>query len=138
MSHLYSSGGEETQEPSHCRNGPLGIRKFSRWSPRSTIVKWSERKAELHPLRNLTLEEDLLVFNELNSDSDLEDIYIEPPDVAVVSDEDSAEEDKGGLRDNFSGPQLCVNVEMSRKKTHRKDYLGSEDEGLANSVTKKK
>ncbi|GBM85867.1 hypothetical protein AVEN_217235-1 [Araneus ventricosus] len=50
MSHLYSSGGEETQEPSHGRNGPLGTWKFSRWSPRSTIVRWSQRKAELHPL----------------------------------------------------------------------------------------
>ncbi|GBM97199.1 hypothetical protein AVEN_149527-1 [Araneus ventricosus] len=48
---MYSSGGEETQEPSHGRNGPLGTWKFSRWSPRSTIVQWSERKAELHPLR---------------------------------------------------------------------------------------
>ncbi|GBN12716.1 hypothetical protein AVEN_150109-1, partial [Araneus ventricosus] len=50
MSHLYSSSGEETQEPSHGRNGPLGTWKFSRWSRGSTIVQWSERKAELHPL----------------------------------------------------------------------------------------
>ncbi|GBN59482.1 hypothetical protein AVEN_96115-1 [Araneus ventricosus] len=30
---------------------PLGIWMFSRWSPGSTIVQWSERKAELHSLR---------------------------------------------------------------------------------------
>ncbi|GBN07278.1 hypothetical protein AVEN_58112-1 [Araneus ventricosus] len=89
-------------------------------------------------IRNLTLEEALLLFNELNSDSGLEDIYIELPDVAVVSDEDSAEEDEGGLTDNLSGHQLLANVEVSRKKTYRKDYLDSEDEGLANSATKKK
>ncbi|GBO27755.1 hypothetical protein AVEN_2815-1, partial [Araneus ventricosus] len=51
---------------------------------------------------NLTLEEALPPFDELKSDSDLEDIYIEPPDVAVISDEDS-EEDEGGLADNLSG-----------------------------------
>ncbi|GBM01841.1 hypothetical protein AVEN_218962-1 [Araneus ventricosus] len=72
--------------------------------------------------------------------SDLVDIYIEPPDVAVVSDEDSAEEDEGGLTDNLSGRQLRVNVEISWKKNRRKDYsdLDSEDEGLANSATKQK
>ncbi|GBO06549.1 hypothetical protein AVEN_50829-1, partial [Araneus ventricosus] len=50
VSYLYSSGGEETLEPSHGRNRPLGTWKFRRWSPLSTIVQWSERKAELHPL----------------------------------------------------------------------------------------
>ncbi|GBM31396.1 hypothetical protein AVEN_99612-1 [Araneus ventricosus] len=80
--------------------------------------------------RKLALEEALLLFDELNSDSDLEDIYIEPPDAAVVSDEDSAEEDEGGLTDNLSGHQLRVNVKISRKKTRRKDYsdLDPEDE----------
>ncbi|GBN90322.1 hypothetical protein AVEN_52508-1 [Araneus ventricosus] len=51
MSRLYSSSGEKTQETSHGRNSPLGTWKFSHWSPESTIVQWSERKAELHPLR---------------------------------------------------------------------------------------
>ncbi|GBN01396.1 hypothetical protein AVEN_59382-1 [Araneus ventricosus] len=69
-----------------------------------------------HRKKNLTLEEALLPFDELNSDSDLKDIYIEPPDAAVLSDEDSAKEDEGGLSDNLSGCQLCVNVEISRKK----------------------
>ncbi|GBM90834.1 hypothetical protein AVEN_3081-1 [Araneus ventricosus] len=90
-----------------------------------------------HRKKNLTLEEALLLFDELNSDSDLEYNYIEPPDVAIVSDEDSAEKDKGGLTDNLSGRQLRVNVEISRRKIHKKDYLDSEDEGLANSATKK-
>ncbi|GBL89006.1 hypothetical protein AVEN_255165-1 [Araneus ventricosus] len=75
-----------------------------------------------HRKKHLILEGALLLFDELNSDSDLEDIYIEPPDVTVVSDKDSAEED-GGLTDNLSGCQLCVNVEISRKKNHRKDDL---------------
>ncbi|GBN79020.1 hypothetical protein AVEN_49211-1, partial [Araneus ventricosus] len=47
--------------------------------------------------RNLTLVEDLLLFDELSSDSDLEDIYIEPPDVAVVSEEDMYKEIKNKL-----------------------------------------
>ncbi|GBM72722.1 hypothetical protein AVEN_189646-1 [Araneus ventricosus] len=71
-------------------------------------------------IRNLTLEEALLLFDELNSDLDLEDTYIEPPDIAVVSDEDSEEEDEEGLTDNLSRCQLCVNVEISRKKTTEK------------------
>ncbi|GBN27847.1 hypothetical protein AVEN_201783-1 [Araneus ventricosus] len=74
-----------------------------------------------HHREKLTLEEALLLFDELNSDSDLEDIYMDPPDVAVVSDEDSAKEDEGGLTDNLSGRQLRVNVEISREKTRRKE-----------------
>ncbi|GBN80074.1 hypothetical protein AVEN_166147-1 [Araneus ventricosus] len=76
----------------------------------------------LTKFKKLTLEEALLLFDKLNSDLDLEDIYIEPPDVVVVSDEDSAEEDEGGLTDNIYGRQLRVNAEISRKKTRRKDY----------------
>ncbi|GBM96983.1 hypothetical protein AVEN_123722-1 [Araneus ventricosus] len=100
------------------------------------MTKWPIEKISF--FKNLTLEEALLLFDELNSDSDLEDIYIEPPDVAVVSTEDSAKEDKGGLTDNLSRRQLRVNVEISRRKIHRKDYLDSEDAGLAISATKKK
>ncbi|GBM89593.1 hypothetical protein AVEN_268441-1 [Araneus ventricosus] len=97
------------------------------------MTKWSIKI-------KLTLEEAFLLFDELNSDSDLEDIYIEPPDVAVISDEDSAEEDEGGLTENLSGRQLRVNVEISREKTRKNAYsdLDSEDEGLANSATKQK
>ncbi|GBN45269.1 hypothetical protein AVEN_272298-1 [Araneus ventricosus] len=43
--------------------------------------------------RNLTLAEALLLFDELKSYPNLEDIYIEPPDVAVVSDEDLADDE---------------------------------------------
>ncbi|GBM13274.1 PiggyBac transposable element-derived protein 3 [Araneus ventricosus] len=46
-----------------------------------------------------------------SSSADLEDIYIVPPDVAVVSDEESAEEDEGGLTDNLSGRQLRIEFE---------------------------
>ncbi|GBN19986.1 hypothetical protein AVEN_189661-1 [Araneus ventricosus] len=40
--------GEETQEPSDGRNW-VRTWKFSRWSPRSTIVQWSERKGSYTP-----------------------------------------------------------------------------------------
>ncbi|GBL78604.1 hypothetical protein AVEN_65195-1 [Araneus ventricosus] len=74
-----------------------------------------------HRKKHLTLEEAMLLFDELNSDSDLEVIYTEPPDVAVVSDEDSAE--GGGLADNLSGCQLCVNVEISEKITEKNIWV---------------
>ncbi|GBM27634.1 hypothetical protein AVEN_49942-1 [Araneus ventricosus] len=73
-----------------------------------------------HRWINLTLEEALLLFDELNSDSDLDAIYIEPSDSVVVSDEDSEEEDEGGLTDNLSGHQLRAKVEISRKKPQKR------------------
>lgn len=45
-------------------------------------------------------------------DDEVEEIFIEPPDAAVPSDEDSADEDVGGLIDNLSGRQLRAHAEV--------------------------
>ena len=38
-------------------------------------------------------------------------IYIEPPEATIYSDEDSADEDSGGLIDNLSSRQLRAGAE---------------------------
>ncbi|GBN36730.1 hypothetical protein AVEN_4398-1 [Araneus ventricosus] len=63
-----------------------------------------------HRKKNLAQEEALLIFEELNSDSDLEDIYIEPPDVVRVPDEAWKKKMKEDLTVNLSGRQLHVNI----------------------------
>ncbi|GBP22951.1 hypothetical protein EVAR_95351_1 [Eumeta japonica] len=48
----------------------------------------------------------------LKEDDDVEpqQVFIEPPDLAVLSDEDSADEDQGGFINNLTGRQLGANV----------------------------
>ena len=46
---------------------------------------------------------------------DVDVIFISPPDVNIGSDEDSANEDEGGLVDNLTGRQLLANAEISFK-----------------------
>ncbi|KAG5872158.1 hypothetical protein JTB14_024824 [Gonioctena quinquepunctata] len=46
-------------------------------------------------------------------DLDVGDIYIEPPEPAELTDEDSADEDGGGLVDNSSANQLRAAAEIS-------------------------
>jgi len=41
-----------------------------------------------------------------NRGEDMDRIYIEPPEATVLTDEDSADEDTGGLIDNLTGRQL--------------------------------
>ena len=41
-----------------------------------------------------------------NRGEDIDRIYIEPPEATVLTDEDSADEDTGGLIDNLTGRQL--------------------------------
>ncbi|KAH7972000.1 hypothetical protein HPB52_004988 [Rhipicephalus sanguineus] len=50
------------------------------------------------------LEEITRILEE--NDEDVSAIYIEPPEAAIYSDEDSADEDSGGLIDNLSSRQL--------------------------------
>lgn len=54
---------------------------------------------------SLTLAE---IVDELENkeDNDILDVYIEPPDVAECTDQDSASEDEGGFIENLSGRQL--------------------------------
>ncbi|KAG5878171.1 hypothetical protein JTB14_026072 [Gonioctena quinquepunctata] len=44
---------------------------------------------------------------------DVGDIYIEPPEPAELTDEDSADEDGGGLVDNLSANQFRAAAEIS-------------------------
>ncbi|KAG5871428.1 hypothetical protein JTB14_036083 [Gonioctena quinquepunctata] len=46
-------------------------------------------------------------------DLDVGDIYIEPPEQAELTDEDSADEDGGGLVDNLSANQLRAAADIS-------------------------
>jgi len=46
-------------------------------------------------------------------------IFIEPPDPAVQSDRDSADEDEGGLANNLSGRQLRAQCEIVVPSTSR-------------------
>lgn len=46
-------------------------------------------------------------------------LSIEPPDPAVHSDEDSADEDEGGLINNLTGRQLNAGCEVVLVSTHQ-------------------
>ncbi|KAG5887388.1 hypothetical protein JTB14_001578 [Gonioctena quinquepunctata] len=59
----------------------------------------------------LSLEEALQVA--YADDLDVGDIYIEPPEPAELTDEDSADEDGGGLVDNLSANQLRAAADIS-------------------------
>lgn len=54
-----------------------------------------------------------------NDDEDIAGIFIEPPDAAILSDEDSADEDEGGIIDNLTGSQLRSNAEIVFGDGHR-------------------
>ncbi|XP_039286301.1 uncharacterized protein LOC120351830 isoform X2 [Nilaparvata lugens] len=66
------------------------------------------------------------IINELESDEYQGDavssIFIEPPDAAGLSDEDSANEDEGGLIDNLSSRQLAANAEIVFTNDERYGY----------------
>ncbi|XP_045127380.1 piggyBac transposable element-derived protein 3-like [Portunus trituberculatus] len=60
--------------------------------------------------RNLTVDE---ILQELEDDEkDISRLYIEPPEPNVESDEDSADEDEGGMLDNLTGRQLRAGAEV--------------------------
>ncbi|KAJ8949798.1 hypothetical protein NQ318_000496 [Aromia moschata] len=54
--------------------------------------------------RGFTLEEAIQMA--YDDDIDVHEIYIEPPEANILTDEDSGEADGGGLLDNLSGRQL--------------------------------
>lgn len=64
-------------------------------------------------------------------DLDVDQIYIEPPDTGIITDEDSGNEDEGGLVDNLSGPQLNTTAELYVRDPHSDDF-GSVDESMDN------
>lgn len=50
---------------------------------------------------------------------DIDEIFVEPPDSNILTDEDSAEEDEGGTLDNLSGRQLRSKVELKLTNNSR-------------------
>ncbi|KAJ8950829.1 hypothetical protein NQ318_012693 [Aromia moschata] len=60
--------------------------------------------------RGFTLEEAIQMA--YDDDIDVHEIYIEPPEANILTDEDSGEEDGGGLLDNLSGRQLLPKAEL--------------------------
>ena len=73
------------------------------------------------------LEEDI-------EDDELDKIYIEPPEVGVESDDDSADEDEAGLVDNLSGRQLRAGAIACFRNGNQ---IGEQDLPPANSDKKK-
>lgn len=59
---------------------------------------------------------------------DVEQIYIEPPDTSELTDEDSGEEDGGGIVDNLSGSQLRAPAEI---QVAVRDFIPDEAESFA-------
>lgn len=67
---------------------------------------------KLHEIADLLEQEDY---------DDLQDIYIEPPEVAEHTDEDSADEDSGGLIENLTGRQLLAGAELVSQSTNEEE-----------------
>ncbi|KAJ8953386.1 hypothetical protein NQ318_023503 [Aromia moschata] len=64
--------------------------------------------------KGFTLEDALqMVYAD---DLDVQEIFIESPDANVFTDEDSGDEEKGGLVDNLSGQQLLAGAELRVNK----------------------
>lgn len=76
--------------------------------------------------RSLTVQQILAALE--NDDDDVDAIFIEPPEAAVVSDEDSADEDASGLVDNLSGRQLRSHAEVVYHNEHLHSDDGSGDD----------
>lgn len=51
-------------------------------------------------------------WNDFDANDGVQSIFIEPPETRELSDEDSADEDSGGLLDNLSGKQLQARAEL--------------------------
>lgn len=59
--------------------------------------------------------QDVLDYLE-DENQDLQNIFIEPPEVSQLTDEDSGDEDGGGFIDNISGKMLITPAEMRVSK----------------------
>jgi len=70
-------------------------------------------------------------FDDEDEKRNINNTYIEPPEPNVLTDEDSGNEDEGGLVDNLSGNQLRAGVEI---ELDTKEILGAEEENLTNNA----
>ncbi|KAJ8928490.1 hypothetical protein NQ314_018950, partial [Rhamnusium bicolor] len=73
------------------------------------------------PKRKMTVEEALQIA--YSDDLDVRNFFIEPPDPTELTDEDSGDEDEGGLIDNLFRNQLnaAVQLEILQIITHEDD-----------------
>lgn len=64
--------------------------------------------------RGFTLQEalDIISGEEVEDGREIKALYIAPPESSVLTDEDSGDEDEGGLVDNLSGKQLLADAEI--------------------------
>ena len=62
-----------------------------------------------------------------DNENNVTDIFIEPPDANVLSDEDSDDEDDGGLIDNLNGRQLRAPAEVVLANGERIGNAGNVD-----------
>ncbi|KAL3265494.1 hypothetical protein HHI36_009698 [Cryptolaemus montrouzieri] len=60
---------------------------------------------------------------------DVDSIFIEPPEADVLTDEDSGDEDTGGMTDNLSGRQLRARAEV-KFPNHVSDIEETDDEEI--------
>lgn len=81
--------------------------------------------------RGFTLKEAL----EMAYNDDIDEIFIEPPDAGVLTDEDSGEEDGGGYADNLSGSQLRAQAEVKLLNNNRIGGYSSDDIAVGNTGT---
>lgn len=63
-------------------------------------------------------------------DVNVDGIYIEPPKPGVLTDEDSGEEDEGGLADNLSANQLRASAELRTVYPNNDDKLNDNDDDI--------
>jgi hypothetical protein len=70
------------------------------------------------------------VLEILEHDDDVAEIFIEPPDAAINSDQDSANEDDGGLVDNLSGSQLRSHAEVVFRDGRRLGEVDGDEEDI--------
>ena len=82
--------------------------------------------------RELTIAEALEIIED--DDLDLSAIYIEPPQVTENSDEDSGEEDTGGVIDNLTGNQLRSKAEVVLWRENQVVFNQDEDSDVSEEV----
>ncbi|KAG8232458.1 hypothetical protein J437_LFUL012104 [Ladona fulva] len=85
---------------------------------------------------SLSLEEALRILAE-DEDSEVEvaDVFISPPEGNELTDEDSADEDKGGLVDNLTGRQLQAEAEIRLTSNER---ICAREEGRIGKTIRRK
>ncbi|PSN53956.1 hypothetical protein C0J52_12514 [Blattella germanica] len=75
----------------------------------------------------ITIQEALDIINEEENKqqqdrSEIDAIYIAPPEPDILTDEDSGNEEQAGLIDNFNGRQLRANLEIKLKSNMEVSY----------------